>query len=345
MRRRLATWGAIWLGWTALAVFFAISLWLNYIALGRESHFSAALQVSLIEWWIWVPLTAIPIALARGYPPRTPHRLRNVLVHLGAGLAVSFFKVTAERGARIWLFGVAPYYLPSNLALHWLIYLAIAAVTLAADYYRQSHARELEAARVEARLQEARLQLLAAQLQPHFLFNALNAIAETVHDDPHRSDAMISALSDLLRATLDGDGPTACLAEELTLAERYLVIQQVRFGDRLTVEWDIATGLESWPVPRLLLQPLLENAIRHGVSASTRGGRIRIAAHAIAEDLEVSVEDDGEGFEGGQTGSEGVGLSNTRARLTAMYGNRAGVSLRSSSLGGAAVVVRVPSTR
>jgi len=344
MRRRLAVWGAVWLGWTALAVFFAISLWLNYIAQGREAHFRASLTVSLIEWWLWVPLTAVPIALARRLPPAKPHLVRNVACHLVAGFAVAAVKVTAERIIRVWVFGVAPYFLPSNLALHWLVYLAIAGTTLAADYYRRSRARELETSRLETRLQEARLQLLAAQLQPHFLFNALNTIAELVHEDPQRADKMISGLSDLLRATLEAEGHRAPLGEELALAERYLGIQQVRFGERLRVTWDIGPDLHAWPVPRLLLQPLLENAILHGVSARTAGGRIHIAARRSAGSLEIVVEDDGAGFAPGESGRQGVGLSNTRSRLAAMYGDRARVDTRTSSLGGAAVVVTVPET-
>jgi signal transduction histidine kinase len=342
--RRLGVWGAIALGWTALALFFAISLWLNYVAQGREARFGASLLVSLIEWWIWIPLTAVPVALARRFPLARPRRVRDAGVHLVAGLAVASVKVGAERVVRSWVFGFTPYFLPSNLALHWLVYLAIVAVALALGYYRRSRARALEASRMETRLQEARLQLLAAQLQPHFLFNALNTIAELVHEDPQRADRMISGLSDLLRATLDADGHATPLASEIALAERYLAIQQVRFGDRLRIDWDVAPGLDARPVPRLLLQPLLENAILHGVGARKAGGRIRVGARVVRDRLEISVEDDGEGFGVGGADRQGVGLANTRSRLAAMYGGRAGVEIRSSPLGGAAVVVTLPET-
>jgi len=353
MRRAARVWGAVGLAWTALAVLVGISLWLNYLALGREAHLGASLIVSLTEWWLWALLTPIPVLLARRWPLARPHLARHFMLHLVAGLAVAGVKVLAERIARIWIFGAAPYLLPSSLALHWLVYFGIVALTIAADYYRGARARELEASRLETRLQEARLQLLAAQLQPHFLFNAFNTIAETIHEDPHRADRMIGALGDLLRATLDVDGHTAPLGREIALADRYLAIQHVRFGDRLSVSWDIDAGLDAWPVPRLLLQPLLENAIRHGVSARRDAGRIRIRARRIDGALELSIDDDGAGFDAGELEARnpgrdrdagGIGLSNTRERLRAMYGDAASLTVGRSELGGAAVRVVVPVT-
>ena len=343
MLRAARVWGAIGLAWTALAVLVGISLWLNYLALGREARFGASLIVSLAEWWLWALLTPIPVFLARRWPLTRPRLARHILLHLGAGFVVAGVKVLAERLVRIWIFGAAPYLLPSSLGLHWLVYFGIVALTIAADYYRNARARELDASRMDARLQEARLQVLAAQLQPHFLFNAFNTIAETIHEDPHRADRMIGALGDLLRATLDVGGHTAPLAREIGLADRYLAIQHERFGDRLTVSWDVEPGLEAWPVPRLLLQPLLENAIRHGVSARREAGRIRIRARRAGPALDLSVDDDGAGFDDGHDReARGIGLSNTRVRLAAMYGEAASLTMGRSDLGGASVRVVVP---
>jgi signal transduction histidine kinase len=347
MRSRLVAWAWIFLAWTALALFFGISLWLNYIALGREAHLGASLRVSLSEWWIWALLTPIPIWLANRWPPVRPHVVRHAGLHAVAGLIVAFAKVQAERIVRIWIFGAAPYFLPSNLALHFLIYWAIVVLTLGAAYYRRSRTRELEASRTEARLQEARLQLLASQLQPHFLFNALNTIAETVHEDPERADRMIGGLSELLRATLQQDGYLVALADELSLADRYLAIQQARFGDRLQVEIDVPDGLRGYRVPRLILQPLLENAIHHGVGTRVAGGRIRIGADRSDDVLRLTIQDNG-----GTWGDKpvvdtrglthGIGLSNTHARLAAMYGGRARAQVTSTSGEGTTVTLTLP---
>jgi signal transduction histidine kinase len=342
MRSRLIAWAWIFLGWTALALFFGISLWLNYVALGREAHFGASLRLSLSEWWIWALLTPIPIWLATRWPPVRPHLVRHAALHVVAGLVVAFTKVQAERMVRIWIFGAAPYLLPSNLALHFLIYWAIVALTLGAAYYRRSRARELEASRTEARLQEARLDLLASQLQPHFLFNALNTIAETVHEDPERADRMIGSLSELLRATLQRDGHLVTLADELALADRYLAIQQARFGDRLQVEIEATEAARACRVPRLILQPLLENAIHHGVSTRVAGGCIRIVADRQDGALRLTIQDNGSNRPDADAAGHGIGLSNTHARLAAMYGERASLKVTSVSGEGTTVTLTLP---
>jgi signal transduction histidine kinase len=344
MRARLIAWAWIFLGWTALALFFGTTLWLNYLALGREAHFGASLRVSLSEWWIWALLTPIPVWLANRWPPARPRLIRHAVLHLVAGLIVAMVKVQAERMVRIWIFGVAPYLLPSNLALNFLIYWAIVALALGATYYRRSRARELEASRTEARLQEARLDLLASQLQPHFLFNALNTIAETVHEDPERADRMIGSLSELLRATLQRDGHLVTLEDELGLADRYLAIQQARFGDRLQVDIGVAEGLRKCRVPRLILQPLLENAIHHGVSPRVGGGRVRVIAERLGDAVRLTVQDDGGNGASLDAAHHGIGLSNTSARLEAMYAGRARLDVASVPGTGTTVTITLPAT-
>jgi len=342
MRPRLVAWGWIWLGWTALALFFATSLWLNYLARGQPASFRASLLVSLSEWWIWALLTPVVVGLARRWPIARPHLPTRLLLHVAAGLALATVKVLLERVVRTWIFGVAPYLLPSNLALHFLVYWAIVVLTFAEAYHRKSRAREVQTAQIEARLTEARLQLLEAQLHPHFLFNALNTIAEIVHEDAETADRMIAALGDLLRATLEGDGTTVSLAEELALAEKYLAIQRARFGDRLRVEIDVPSGSLAARVPRLLLQPLLENAIHHGVNRASAGGHIHLAASTDADTLRIEIHDDGPGFDQEAAQGSGIGLANTRARLDAMYAGRAALDLQTPSGGGTSVRITMP---
>jgi two-component system LytT family sensor kinase len=343
MRSRLRLWAWIWAGWTALALFFAISLWLNYISQGRPANFRASLIVSLAEWWLWVPLTPVAIALSRRFcfEPRT--RTRDVAVHLAAAAILATIKVLGERIVRLWIFGVAPYLLPSSLALHFLVYWAIVGATRGFEYYRESQLRILRVSQTEARLNEARLQLLRAQLQPHFLFNALNTIAEMVHEDADRADRMIASLSDLLRVSLDA-GDEVPLAEEVRIAGLYLDIQQARFGDRLRVRWDVPPSCATRPVPRLLLQPLLENAIQHGLSQALSGGTIEILVRESAGTLLLTISDDGAGPAGhGPSGArpEGIGLANTRARLAAWSAD-ASLALRARSGGGTVVQITLP---
>lgn len=344
MRSRLRLWAWIWAGWTALALFFAISLWLNYVAQGREARFGASLIVSLAEWWLWVPLTPVVIALARRFPCQPGRRGRDVAVHVGAAAILATVKVLGERIVRLWIFGVAPYLLPSSLALHFLVYWAIAGAARGFEYYRESQSKLLRVSQTEARLSEARLQLLRAQLQPHFLFNALNTVAEMVHEDADRADRMIASLSDLLRVSLDA-GDAVPLAEEMRIAGLYLDIQQARFGDRLRVQWDVPEACAATPVPRLLLQPLLENAIQHGLSHAHSGGTIEVVVRDQAGALAMTISDDGVGVSAvpqpRDTKPEGIGLANTRARLAA-WSPAARLELRPRPGGGTVVQIDLP---
>jgi signal transduction histidine kinase len=343
MRARLRFWAWIWAGWTALALFFAISLWLNYIAQGRPALFGPSLVVSLAEWWLWAPLTPIVMLVARRFPFETGRLPRDIAAHVAAAVLIASIKVIGERIVRLWVFGVAPYFLPSSLALHFLVYWVIAGATRGFDYYGESQQRLLRASQTEARLNEARLQLLRAQLQPHFLFNALNTIAETLHEDPDAADRMLASLSDLLRVCLEADD-TVPFAEEQRIASLYLEIQQARFGDRLRVEWNVPTSVATTPVPSLLLQPLLENAIQHGVSQKAGAGTIAISASRTAGGLTIVIADDGLGIRSGlEPGtSDGIGLANTRARLAA-WSSGATLDLRARPGGGSVVELLLPS--
>jgi two-component system, LytTR family, sensor kinase len=232
------------------------------------------------------------------------------------------------------------YWLVSTLALNFVVYGAIVAAAHGMEYYRRSRERE----QLEARLAETRLQLLGMQLQPHFLFNTLNTIAEMVHEDPDKADTMIAGLSDLLRRTLDlGAVQEITLGEEIALVSQYLDIQKARFGDRLRVRLTIADDTRGLLVPALLLQPLVENAIRHGLGAHVDAGRIDIEAGANDAMLTIVVTDDGPERADTITGPERVGLGNTRARLQALYGTAGRLELTRAGGGrGARVTVAIP---
>jgi LytS/YehU family sensor histidine kinase len=198
--------------------------------------------------------------------------------------------------------------------------------------------------RLSEQLSSARFAALQAQLNPHFLFNTLNTIAEMVHEDADKADAMIAGLSDLLRRTLDlGNTQAIPLRDELDLVSRYLDIQRSRFGDRLQVTLTIDAAAAEARVPPLLLQPIVENAIRHGLAARLDAGRIDLEAYVHDDTLRLVVTDDGSGETGEViAGPERLGLGNTRARLEALYGGRATLDLSPVAGRGARVTIHIP---
>jgi signal transduction histidine kinase len=342
MRRAVRLALAVWGGWTALALFFAVSASLTYRSTGRPANWTLSIERSLSEWWPWALLTPIVVLLARRYPLDRPFRWRHLAIHALAGTVIGVFKTIAERAIFAWLTGFWTYLLLSTLALQIVIYFALVAAAHGVVYYQRSRERE----QLEARLAETRLQLLSMQLQPHFLFNTLNTIAELVHDDPETADYMITGLSDLLRRALDlGAVQEIPLDAELDLLSRYLDIQKARFGSRLDVRFAIAGDARDAAVPVLLLQPIVENAIRHGLARRVDAGRIDIDVRRADEHLLIAVTDDGAGaaaVEGSANGQEGVGLGNTRARLEALYGANHRLELTSAPVRGTRVSLRIP---
>lgn len=191
-----------------------------------------------------------------------------------------------------------------------------------------------------ASLARARLEVLKGQLQPHFLFNTLNVIAELVHEDPEKADAMITALSEMLRLTLDSASEHLVpLEREMEFVERYFAIMQIRLGERLRYECTIDPSVRSALVPSFLLQPLVENAILHGIEPVPAGGAVTIHAKVVGDKLHLSVADNGVGMETAPE-REGIGLANTRARLRELFGEAAQVVLRNGK--GVTVEVAMP---
>lgn len=221
-----------------------------------------------------------------------------------------------------------PFDLFFSLGFRIPIYLAIASIAHALYYYRRAQERERKTLGLEAGLAKARLEALRMQLQPHFLFNSLNAIAELVHRDPDTADEMLVALGDLLRSTLETtDRQELPLQQELEFVERYLAIEKIRLGDRLQVALDIAPETRNALVPVFLLQPLVENAIRHGLEKKLETGVLKIAARLRDQLLELTISDNGTGLQSTLPTKEGIGLSNTRARLEELYGSSATLDL------------------
>jgi signal transduction histidine kinase len=340
MRRALRTGVLVWVGWTALALFFAVSASLTYLSTGRPANWLLSLQRTLTEWWLWALLTPLVVGLARRYPFDRRRPWRHAAIHVAAGSAIAVAKTATERAIFAWLTGFWTYWLLTTVALQFFVYAAIVAAAHGLEYYRRSRERE----QLEARLAEAQLQLLSAQLQPHFLFNTLNTIAELVHHDADKADLMITSLSDLLRRALDvGARQEISLGGELDLLSRYVDIQRVRFGDRLQVSYHVTEAAREAAVPVLLLQPLVENAIHHGLSGNATAGRIDVDARTVDARLRLTVRDNGRGLRDEKPSrGERVGLGNTRARLEALYGDQHRLHLANGRDGGAELTIEIP---
>lgn len=214
-------------------------------------------------------------------------------------------------------------------------YLLLATAAHAVAYYRRAKERE-------ASLANARLESLRLQLQPHFLFNTLNTISGLVHTEPDRADAVVTALSDLLRLTLETSGERELpLREELRLVEAYLAIMQARFEDRVRARIEVAPDVRDALLPAFFLQPLVENAVHHGLEPLPAGGTVTVRVHRESDRLKIEVCDDGVGLDTHAPRREGVGLGNTRARLRALHGERASLDLRPAPDGARGCVVAV----
>ena len=245
-----------------------------------------------ITYWFVPAAFSLPIFyLARRYRLDTGRWPRSLAIHIAAALFFSVVHLCCMLGVRSVLWtdaGKPPTISWTSFAqrqylmqLDWLLmtYSAIVGLSYALDYRRESQARAIKEATLETRLVEARLKTLQAELHPHFLFNTLHAISTLVHTNPDAADRMISRLSDLLRLTFDGTGaPAVSLQEELEFLQKYLEIEQIRFQDRLSVLYDVDSETLDAEVPRLILQPLVENAIKHGVSPRSGRGLIQISS-------------------------------------------------------------------
>jgi len=236
---------------------------------------------------------------------------------------------------------MAIHYVLLNLIMYWILVFG----HMGWSYYRRYQERELQASELHRELVEARLSALRMQLNPHFLFNTLHAISSLIHENPEGADRMVARLSDLLRLSLDTSKPPEVpLREELAFLDRYLDIERTRFADRLIICKDVAPETENSLVPCLILQPLVENAIRHGIEPRDSRGELLISARRSNGRLELCVRDNGAGIQCGEGKNvrEGIGLSNTRSRLRHMYGDDATLALTNAPAGGLEARIEIP---
>jgi two-component system, LytTR family, sensor kinase len=305
------------------------------------------------DWLIYALLTPFVFIIARRVPLARGQLARRVPMHFiasillcgaWAGLGTLLRWALFPQQAQPTLQSVLGWFFTS-LPFGVAVYFAVLGVEHAAFFFLEARTRETQAARLSAQLAEARLSALRMQLQPHFLFNSLNAIGVVVRDrDTATATRMLEQLGEMLRRVMHADRPHEVpLAEELEFVRQFLAIEQIRFSDRLRPVLDIAPGLERAATPEFLLQPLVENALRHGLAKRESATLLRIEVRREGDALVLTVTDDGPGPEAGVAESrEGVGLANTRERLATLYGDRARLTLAATPGGGAAATVRLP---
>ena len=306
------------------------------------------------EWLILGALTPLVYWLARRYPLRPPILPRNVLAHFAGALLLCIAWASAGASLR-WVLGITYSNAAKSQQLAgWLLttipwgtfmYFTMLGCVHAFGYFVEAKEREAQTARLAAQVAEARLGALRMQLHPHFLFNSLNAITVLVRDQDTTSAArMLDLLSDVLRQVLRSDqSHEVRLADELRFLERYLAIEQIRFSDRLRVRFDVDESLLDASVPEFLLQPLVENALRHGIAKRADGGLVEVAGRRDGDALVLTVFDNGPGPDS-EPRSDGnrLGLANIRERLTTLYGARGSLTLAAREGGGALATVRIP---
>ncbi len=352
-QRCWARWALLLAAWTALAFYFSLESY-AYIFFNELP----APYLRIFSWWaahfyLWTLLTPLVWFLLSRFPLERDTWKRNLLVHVPGSLAIAALQVA------LWL-AVAPLVnLPgrqnlapwdlykrflvgdghSNLMVYW----SLLGLWNGAHYYRKFQEQALAASRLEKSLAQARLGALQMQLQPHFLFNTLHAISTLMQRDVPAANRLIVRLSDLLRLTLEHAGEQlVSLQKELELLEQYLEIQRTRFQDRLTVRMDIDPETLDARVPCLILQPLVENAVRHGIAPLSRPGRIEVRAHRQNGTLRLEVCDNGAGLKPEEGSREGIGLGNTRARLLQLYGRSQSLRMHNAPTGGLVVSVDIP---
>jgi signal transduction histidine kinase len=348
----LRKWSLIFACWTLLAFLFSGPQMIQAIRVNRAEEGWKSVLGELIFSYLWLGLTPLAIWLSRSFRIEGGQRFKSLIIHFLASVAFLLVHILLFTVIAIpfgWYSHLNPFwnryfllilnFTPSNVMFYW----GIVVIEHALDYYQKLQERELRASQLEAQLAQAQLKVLKMQLHPHFLFNTLNAISALIRESPDEADEMVSRLGDLLRMTLETAGlQEVPFKKELEFLKHYLDIEQTRFQDRLKVEMAIEPDTLDGLVPSMILQPLVENSVRHGVAPRPEGGCIKITAwrhHAL---LRVEVEDDGPGLSDDMPPKEWVGLTNTRARVSNLYGEEHGLRLRHAAGGGLVVSLSIP---
>jgi len=345
-------WGLALAFWTVLALSYAASAVISSRAEGHPAEWSRALIWTFSDFYLWMLMT--PLVAWLGRVGGSGGWGRFFAVHLPASLIVAVAQVLVTLSLYWWLSGPSPSMKDMTFGdfvrksfvydahLGWITYWVFLVALRSIDSQRRLRDERLRNSHLETQLVQSQLQTLRVQLQPHFLFNTLNAISALALADPMQARLMISRLSDFLRLTLEErHAQQVPLSRELEFLECYLGIQQVRFQDRLVTQMDVAGDTMRALVPNMILQPLVENALRHGLLDKPERGTLHIVTRRDGDELHVQVDDDGLGLppEGAK---DGIGLGNTRTRLEMLFGGLATLELSRRANGGTRVEMRFP---
>jgi len=356
--RRL--WFVIFGGWTLFGLFFSCQVYINFAYLGRPEPIGRVLPAWLICSYLWALLTPVVIHLAQRFPIEREVLVRRLAVHLLFGSLFSslqlgvytftFQILLGDPSKPVVLFQAFQRMLVAEFHFNLLLYFTVVGLYQSFDYYRRFREREkraaqleLEAAQLETQLTRAQLDALKMQLHPHFLFNTLNSISVLMQEDVVAANQMLLRLSELLRVALKNtESNEVTLRQELDFLRSYLEIEQTRFQDRLKINIEAPPETLDARVPNLILQPLVENAIRHAVAPRASETLVEIRSERQNGHLRLLVSDNGEGIVEKPAESNGIGLANTRARLEKLYGTQHEFKLLSAVGGGLEVSITIP---
>ena len=339
---------------TFLAVLYGARTIFATIAQQRPIDWVRQVGFEFVFWYVWAAFTPLVIWFARRFDPQR-EAARSVLALIAFGLLIAPLQATVEFSLA-YAIDILRHAPEAEMVLrrrifwraigvetfgNFIVYALIVCGYYAYDYYQKYREREMRSVELEGQLAQAELQNLKMQLHPHFLFNTLHTISVLMMRDANLANRMLIRLSDLLRITLDNTGGQMVpLKQELDFLRGYLEIEQTRFQDRLTVDIDVQPAALDAQVPNLILQPLVENAIRHGIATRPGAGRIDLRATTEGPVLCLRVHDDGPGLDG--SFKKGIGLTNTEARLRQLYGAAHSFAIRNSSAGGVEVTITIP---
>jgi sensor histidine kinase YesM len=361
-RQQLLKWCLIFAGWTLFAFFDA-----------SQTLFITSYREQPLVWWrvltwdlafcyLWFLLTPVVLWLSRRFSFERGHIIKSLSSHLVAGILLSLFHLllyslldsilprfaVPDLVPRTFFFEKFKFFVIGYLHLCLISYCSVVTINYLVQYYRAYQERALRASQLEASLAVAKLEALKSQLHPHFLFNTLNAIVVLVRKNRNKeAEDMLMGLSELLRHSLENIGvQEVSLLHEIEFLQIYLEIEQVRFKDRLKIQLEIEPETLTASVPNLILQPLVENAIRHGIGKQRNAGFVAITAERQNGNLTIQVRDNGPGLPedwlAGGASRLGIGIANTRARLRHLYGDAQTFDIRNGESGGVVAVLKIP---
>jgi two-component system, LytTR family, sensor kinase len=354
LSRRLVRYGLIWGVWTIVALFFTTQVYVMYYAEKQPIRWGRQFLVQALACYLWALATPLVLWLARRYCIQRHNWLRRSVFHffmsiglVSALIALHFLLFMTALGnaaqiSSIRIVGFIYYNLDRWLLVYWLILL----MSHAFSYYNSYRKGELKASQLRTQLVQSQLEALKMQVHPHFLFNTLHSISALLSKDTEAARRMITRLGDFLRLTLENSGSMeVTLQQELEFLNGYLEIERIRFQDRLTTEIRVDPEVLDVRVPNLILQPIVENAMRHAVGHST-SGRIEVTAAPRNGVVRIEVKDNGPGINTDRIlearRGKGLGLANTQARLVGLYGQSARFELKNDPAGGLVVTLEIP---